>query len=179
MQLQKSEKIFYEAGPKSSILVIWFFTKVLFGTFIFGFLSFWASGFFGGFFIAIFKPDNPENLLSFWQMIPTILPLFVIIAFVYTYYLRKTYRYYVTSQRVAFEGGIILKKTISVPYNKITNIDMTQNIVEQILKIYSLEIQTAGTGIKKAEMFFVGLEDAELPQKLILKALKTYKRVGD
>lgn len=175
MELQKSEKILYRGGPTGSLLIVWFFTKVLLYTGIFWFLLFWASGFFGGLLFLTFAPTSTPNILSVWGAIPFILPLFALGAFIYTYYLRKTYNYFVTSQRVVFEGGIIIKKKKSVPYDKITDIVISQTILEQIAGIRSLEIQTAGTGYGRAEISFVGLDETTKPQSLMLKSMKSYK----
>tara|TARA_B100000929_G_C15494267_1_gene415495 strand:- start:858 stop:2216 length:1359 start_codon:yes stop_codon:yes gene_type:complete len=93
--------------------------------------------------------------------------IFVIIAFgiviMYHHALRKTYVYYITNQRCVFQGGIIKKIRRSIPYNKITDVEISQNIAERLLGITSINIHTASMGTHKSEISFVGLKDAETP----------------
>lgn len=180
MQLQEKEKILWQNKPKNSVLAIWFFSKVLLSTFIFGFLLFWATGFFGGMYLAAYHPEINEDplpyVLSFFKII---LPIFVVLTVIYNILLVKTYNYYITNQRIIFEGGIIIRKKKNIPYHKITDTSANQNIIEKMLGISSLEIFTAGTGMKRAEVNFAGLEDAENPQNLINKTLKSLKSTGE
>ena len=92
---------------------------------------------------------------------------FVIITFVivimYHHYLRKTFVYYITNKRCVFQGGIIKKIRRSIPYNKITDIEISQNLAERLLGITRINIHTASMGTNKSEISFFALKDAETP----------------
>ncbi|HYD03184.1 MAG TPA: PH domain-containing protein [Alphaproteobacteria bacterium] len=174
MQLEKKEKILYQNKPKNSVLVIWFFTKILWSTFLFAFLLFWGAGFFGGIYMAASDHDNDSNpFASVAPLFKILLPIFAILASVYNLFLIKTYNYYITNHRIIFEGGIIVRKKKNISFDKITDTSANQNIVEKFLGISSLEIFTAGTGSHIAEASFIGIEDAEKPQNIINRHLKS------
>lgn len=184
--LHEGEKILFQGKPEKSILVLWFFTKCLGFCFIVGFLILWASLFFGGIFQGAIKGQEQP---SFWFIIPTLiiaLPTCFLISIVYCIALRETYNYYVTNERCIFEGGIIVKKKRSIPYHKITDAEIYQNIIERILNIYRLNLFTPGTasmwgawGGQRAEIVFAGLKDAQKPEEIITNILKTYRSTGE
>ena len=76
-----------------------------------------------------------------------------------------------------FEGGILLRRVKSVPYHKITDVSVSQNILERILGISKLNIHTAGTGIPSPEIQFVGLTDPEMPQSIIMERLRAFNPI--
>lgn len=180
MQLQSKEKILFQGKAKKSVLVIWFFSRVLSSTLFFAFISFWAAGFFGGIYLNIYHPEATEPPYELvLSLFPIILPIFLVLVFAYTTFLVKTYNYYITNQRIIFEAGILIKKKKNIPYHKVTDTAVSQNIIEQMVGISRLDIYTAGTGTKKSEISFVGLEDAEGPQQLINKILRKFKSTGE
>ncbi len=109
----------------------------------------------------------------------------VIFGFIYCSYLRSTYKYYITNNRCVFCGGIIRRVKRSVPYHKITDVEMSQNIIERMIGISTLNIFTPGTGSirgtggQKAEISFVGLKDNETPAVTISKHLKELTAKGE
>ena len=184
MQLEGNEKILYEGKPKKSILVLWFFSKAILSTIIFVFISFWASGFFGGMYLTTTHPEIQDNSFLSFLGISVLIYIFVVTLFfvsaiIYIFFLVKTYHYYITNQRIVFEGGIIVRKKRNIPFHKITDITISQNIIERILKMSSLEIYSASTRPRKAEISFAGLEDTEKPQQLIHSKLKNFKSTGE
>ena len=66
------------------------------------------------------------------------------------------------------------KRERSIPFNKITDFTVTQNLFEQILNLYNLRIQTAGAGYPQAEVSFVGLGDVNTPKSIISNKLKKW-----
>jgi len=72
-----------------------------------------------------------------------------------------------------------------VPYHKITDVEMSQNIIERMIGISTLNIFTPGTGSirgtggQKAEISFVGLKDNETPAVTISKHLKELTAKGE
>jgi len=69
------------------------------------------------------------------------------------------------------QKGVFWKRRITVPYQKITNIDMTQGPFERIYNIHQLHVQTAGASGQQganAELIMVGIANAEEIKDLIL-----------
>lgn len=54
--------------------------------------------------------------------------------------------YYFTNQRIVAETGILSKNWIHVPYAKITDISVNKGIIDRMLDIGSIKIDTGGTG---------------------------------
>ena len=75
---------------------------------------------------------------------------------------KLTYKYYKYSLRkngFYKEYGIISRNYITIPYDKIQNIDVHQNLFERMLGLYHFKIRTAGnSGISEAEGYLPGLD---------------------
>jgi uncharacterized membrane protein YdbT with pleckstrin-like domain len=187
MKVQEDELIIHELRPESAILGVWFFTKCLLAAFVGGFLCFWCFGFFGGILGAARRTDSSFPLAIGAIMALVVALVVLVLALVYCAFLRKTYLYYITNQRCIFHGGILRRIERSVHYHKITDVEMSQNILERILGISSLKIFTPGTsGVKmspfggeRAEITFVGLKDNETPAATINGILRRFKATGE
>jgi uncharacterized membrane protein YdbT with pleckstrin-like domain len=187
MKVQESESIIHELRPESAILGVWFFTKCLLAAFVGGFLCFWCFGFFGGILGVARRTDSSFPLAVGAVMALIVALVVLVLALVYCSFLRKTYVYCITNQRCIFHGGILRRIERSVPYHKVTDVEMSQNIFERILGISSLKIFTPGTasmkmspfGGERAEITFVGLRDNETPAATINGILRRFKATGE
>lgn len=182
MKLQQGEQILHELGPQPSILFAWCFSKGLPGAFFAAFLAFWFFGFFGGIFTS---STRVLAIGAIAALVVATVALFV--SPFYLHRLRKTYRYHVTNLRCVFTGGIFRRVERSVPYHKITDVEISQNLLERVLRISNLRIFTpASTGSRswpfsseQAEIEFVGLKDAETPAATVNGILATFKATGE
>lgn len=121
-------------------------------------------------------------------------PLVVILGFVMYWIPRyyKTIEYKLTDDEIVWQRGVWFKKTGIVPYNRITNVDVSQGPLARLLGIASVKIQTAGysapsgtTG--KAELHVEGIEHYETLQNVIMEyvrgrkpsAVETYENTED
>ena len=161
MHLQDGETVLMELRPEKDVLKVWVFTKCIPAVFMGVFLSFWAFSFFGG------MMGNPSAMgMGIVIAGPGAIIIFIG-TLVYISYLRKTFVYHVTDRRCNFEGGIFRYADRSVTYDRITNVEKSQNLLERIIGIESIWVQTAGTGLKKPEIVFAGLMDADAPLSAI------------
>lgn len=74
------------------------------------------------------------------------IPLLVILLFI-LYWIPKFYStiiYKLDNEEVEWRRGVWFKNTGIVPYNRITNVDISQGPISRMLNIGSLKIQTAG-----------------------------------
>lgn len=156
MQLQDSETLLLELYPNRSVLKLWFFTKCIPAALISAFLAFWALSFFGG---VIFQSNFGFEYGVLFAIPAAIIVL--VVATIYIHYLRKSYIYTVTNKRVNFQGGILRYADRSIQYERITNVEKSQNLFERILGLESIWLHTAGySGAnRKAEIVFEGLKD--------------------
>ncbi len=192
MRLIEGEQVIHEMRPEQNILVIWFFTKALpfavVATFIINMLLVWALWLPG----VLGLGKRPDELFIFSSggifAALGIGCLCLLVGLIYIVYLRRTYVYYVTNQRCVFHGGILRRVERSIPYHKVTDVEMSQNIVERILGMSRLNIFTPGTastygsypgGGQRAEISFVALRDSETPANTINEILSRYRATGE
>lgn len=90
-----------------------------------------------------------------------ILVIAFILIWVQLYY--KSIVYHLNETEMTWKRGVWFRKTGIVPYNRITNIDISQGPAMRLFKISNLQIQTAGSSGNKtnSEISIIGVEDAE------------------
>jgi uncharacterized membrane protein YdbT with pleckstrin-like domain len=182
--LQEGEQVLWVGRPEKKIYVMWFFTRVLL-------MSALISGIVAYLTVVacvIYAAAHHMKAPTFY-LVPSVLifvvPVVLVCALFYYHHLLRTFHYTVTSQRCVFEGGIFVRRRRSVPFHKITDVEVNQNIIEQGLGIWSLKIFTPGTGsvgvpgFEKAEIVFCGLLDADKPASIIQDTLKKFKATGE
>ena len=160
---QEGEQVLFKDFPRKAILVFWFFKALFTAVFI-------------PFFITPFILMTFDSLIDNYLILYLILFIpILIIALLYQISLVRSYTFYITNERVILEGGILLRKIKSVPYHKITDVSISQNIIERMLGISTLNVHTAGTGMQIPEIRFVGLGEPEAPHSIIVNELKAFK----
>lgn len=187
MKLQGDEKVIHELRPESKVLGIWIFTKCLLTAIVGAFLIFWCFSFIGSMLYVAIKSKPTLPIATGGTVAIIVAPSLFLLLLIYNIYLRRTYVYYVTNQRCVFHGGILRRVERSVPYHKITDVEMSQNIIERILGISSLKIFTPGTssmmtspfGGQRAEIAFVGLKNNEIPATTINEIIRKFRATGE
>lgn len=86
---------------------------------------------------------SQNNIIAFFLLI-YIFVIVPIISFIHTFYLRISNEYIFTEERVLIKNGWLATKIIGINYNRITDVKVTQGIVDRIIGIGSLLINTAG-----------------------------------
>lgn len=127
-----------QLDPKAVWLFFVSFVLRLFIVIIF--LSIWDLGFLSGF----NRVRNSGDVFSFnflnwlWIIIP------VFLSFVWAKLTYHFYRYELTDAGFRKELGIIYKKYVTIPYDRIQNVDIYRGIWARILGLSDINIQTAG-----------------------------------
>ena len=184
MKVQDGEKILHELMPEKNILWIWLFAKALPAGIAGAGTAFFVGGVSG-----VWFAFGGEPVFSFIRgivgAIVVGLGLFLLVL-IYCDFLRRTYVYSITNQRCVFHGGILKRVERSVYYHKVTDVERSQNIIERILGISTLNIFTPGTSSRvdnspfpKAEISFVGLKDNESPAETINGILRKFRATGE
>lgn len=116
-----------------------------------------------------------------------IVTLAVFIGFLGLMYLwaRLSYKYYLyelTADGFRKESGVITKKYVTIPYDRIQNVDIYRGLLSRMLGLSDLHIQTAGASSAKvtAEGRLPGLAaaDAEKMRDELIKRAKQGSRQG-
>ncbi len=121
-------------------------------------------------------------LLFFVDKLPVILSLagWLIIMLPIAVYIPAYYRsleYIIDTDDIKIKTGVFWKKRITIPYPKITNIDITQGPVQRIFDIGIIHVQTAGAGGPQgaqAEMILMGIRDLESLKSTIMERFRNY-----
>lgn len=159
------EKTLWSEEPAGILFLYWTIRKLKWVLILFGFLLFlYFSSYLRSY------PTKPEFSVIF----PTIWGIvgFYLVSVVYSFFLRKTYKYTISDKTINFDGGILNKQFKSVPYHKITDVTKSQTIVQRMLGIYELHIQTAGAPYR--EISFEGLKNPDTPKSYIMKKISKF-----
>jgi uncharacterized membrane protein YdbT with pleckstrin-like domain len=93
----------------------------------------------------------------------------------------RSLEYTVDSHSVKMEKGVFWKKLVTVPYEKITNVDISQGPLQRMFNIGIIHIQTAGAGgapAAIAEQRFRGVRDLEGLKDTIMERVKMERVKG-
>jgi uncharacterized protein len=103
---------------------------------------------------------------TFWVLAIGLLFTIIVDAF-YIWYISAFYRsleYQIAPEGLKAKKGVFWRKKTSVPYRKITNIDISQGPLERFYGLSKVHIQTAGSSgaeHSQAELVFHGIRDSE------------------
>ncbi len=86
------------------------------------------------------------SLPSLWL----ILSIVLVFCFVWAKLTYHFYRYELTDAGFCKEFGVIYKKYVTIPYDRIQNIDIDRGILARILGLSDLSIQTAGASMSSS-----------------------------
>lgn len=122
---------------------LFFISSVLRSVIPIVFLSFWLAAFLGGSF-----GTNPDTLsFGFLNWLWVIIPLYLILSFVWAKLTYHFYRYELIENGFRKESGVIYKKYVTIPYDRIQNVDIHRGILARLLGLSDLNIQTAGASV--------------------------------
>jgi len=156
---------------------LFFISFILVGAFILFFIIFLFA-------ITSREFDAFEYFLKYTDLVYQKINLFTVsvflaVAYIYGWYSWKNYRYELTADGFKKESGIIIKHYVTIPYDRIQNVNIIRGIPTRLLGLSDLQIQTAGmSGMAGAEGILPGLNQEKAEQirkELIQKAEKASK----
>lgn len=150
----------YSTKQRQSIVgVLLIFTSTLYKLF----KSFWAVG-------AYLLLSGPSRTTLLYAAISLV--LLGILSLIYSYFYYLKFIFYIDYDREEFvlQKGIFSTENIAVPFDRIQQVYFKRSILQRIIKIYSLVIDTAGSNLKEVEIKAVSEEDANNLSKILLNA---------
>lgn len=137
---------------------------LIFFTTIYKFLrGFWVLGIY-------FILKNPERQM----MLCAVLGLFVLslLALVYSYFYYRKFIFYIDYVKEEFklQKGIFSTEDIAIPFDKIQQVYLKRNILQRIINVYSLVIETAGSSEKEINIQAISKPKADALSDLLIKA---------
>ncbi|MDO8425229.1 MAG: PH domain-containing protein [bacterium] len=143
---------------------VWFFFVgfVLRWSIVMFFLSIWGSAFLGG--INGSFDRSGEFSFGFLNWLWMIIPAFLVLCFVWAKLTYHFYRYELTDAGFRKELGVIYKKYVTIPYDRIQNVDIYRGILARILGLSDLNLQTAGASATVSRFGAAGMRaEGRLP----------------
>jgi uncharacterized membrane protein YdbT with pleckstrin-like domain len=110
-------------------------------------------------------------LFAWWSWLDTFAVWIVVIAFVvwllntiYQFAQWQTTRFAVTDQRVAYQSGLLRRRGVSIPLNRVNNVNFEQNLVARMLNNGTVTIESAG---ETGDSVFENIPDPERVRNVI------------
>jgi len=110
-----------------------------------------------------------------------IIPVLLAGAYIWARLSYYFYKYELTEAGFKKEMGVIWKKYVTIPYNRIQNVDIFRGVWARILGLSDIQIHTAGVGgISVGEGRLPGLskEDAERLREELIRRIDLSKNQG-
>jgi len=121
----------------------------------------------------IFVPD-PGGRIAF-SVIGGIFTTVMILVAAWIPHFFRSLEYAVDDDEVRMRLGVFWKRRVTVPFRKITNVDITEGPLQRHFGIATIHIQTAGAGGQqggRAELRMAGVRDADGIRERILSRLR-------
>jgi len=110
--------------------------------FIIVFLSIWSGNFFAETQDEVY--ETQFSVIGFLNWLWFIVPIFLILCFIWAKLSYYYYCYEMTENGFRKESGVLYKRYVTIPYDRIQNVDIHRNILARLLGLSDLQIQTAG-----------------------------------
>jgi membrane protein YdbS with pleckstrin-like domain len=107
--------------------------------------------------------QDAESRLIFGIMMTVSLLIWILVLFYIPLYFNKL-EYNIEGDAVTGKKGVFWRKISTIPYYKITNIDITQGPLQRLFGISNIHCQTAGASGSqgaRAELVLMGIRDSE------------------
>lgn len=124
----------------SFILLKWIFIFIILSLVLFFIIE-------AQFFVSSEYNDINNQIFKLWEIIALIFSLIIIPAIIIfnVFYLKISNEFVFTDKRILVKKGWIETKVKTIYYNRITDISVSQNILDRIIKTGTISISTAGS----------------------------------
>jgi uncharacterized membrane protein YdbT with pleckstrin-like domain len=101
--------------------------------------------------------------------ITLLLFLWVLVSTVYAFVHWKTTKFAITTERVAYQSGIIRRRGVSIPLNRVNNVNFHQSMIARMLNNGVVIIESAG---ETGDSVFENIPDPEKVRALIFQQVE-------
>lgn len=126
--------------------------------------------------IYFFMNELGPRMVTYSAIVAAIVLVF---AFGYSilYYWRFTFFIDLKTEEFVLKKGVFNSETISIPFNKIQQVNFRRNLVQRLVGVYSILIDTAGSKEKEVEIRALSRVKAEQLAELLMNITKRKGRV--
>lgn len=121
-----------------------------------------AVGIVGLVLLLVWLEDGWANTVIGWAALIAFIVLVADILFEFVQW--KTTRFAITDQRVAYQSGFVRRRGVSIPLNRINNVNSEQSIIGRVLNNGVVTIESAG---QTGDSVFENIPDPEKVRTLI------------
>lgn len=98
------------------------------------------------------------------------LAVIVVIVFMVISYLQyRRFFFYVVGDKFIIEKGLLSRDKITIPFDRIQTVNITQNVIQQVLKVVAVKIDTAGSAQRELEISALENSYARELQKFLIE----------
>ena len=97
---------------------------------------------------------------------------FLLFFLVRTYLIFKNFQFKIENEHFILKQGILKKTNTAIPFHRIQNINFKQNIVQQIIGVFEVSIETAGSSTTEISIKALSLQKATALKEVISKNTK-------
>ncbi|WP_123534496.1 PH domain-containing protein [Halosimplex salinum] len=120
---------------------------------------------------ALFGPDR--SLMAIGVALAVVLGAAALVGYLVAQYRR--FEYELTPDTFDIRSGVFSRRQREIPLRRIQNVDISQNVVQRILGIAEVGLETAGGGGTEAQLRYVGDDEAERLQSEISRLSRAAK----
>ncbi|WP_049895467.1 PH domain-containing protein [Halopiger xanaduensis] len=120
----------------------------------YAFLGLWLPLFLVGALASVFEPIQGS-----WTVVAAPLGFLLGLSYGVAYYYR--FGYQITEDTVDVASGVFARRSREIPYGRIQNVDIRQGVVQRLLGVAVVSIETAGGGTTEATLSVVGEDEAD------------------
>lgn len=85
--------------------------------------------------------------------IPMVLGIVILLMLVHAILFYLNFYFYIDENHFILKQGYLRKKVLSIPLDRIQSVNTKQNLLQKLLNVYSLEIDTAGSAGKELKIY--------------------------
>jgi putative membrane protein len=124
-------------------------------------------------FIQKFSKINDDTLIYIYVGIGVLL-IFILIR---AYLLYKNFLFRIDENHFVLKEGILKKKNTSISFDRIQNVNFKQNLIQQLINVYEVNIETAGSKDTEIAIKALTIDKAEALKKELLQVKSTVEVV--
>lgn len=135
--------------------------------------------------VGVFVMQPPGQEFGFDKPVFSLLFLLFLLVFVsgpiyaYHHVEYRSFTYELAATEIVIRSGVLTRHTTVIPYNRIQNVNTMRTVLERLLGLASLEIETAGTNVSASEGILPGVRDKDKLVHEILSHVEHSKMVED
>jgi uncharacterized membrane protein YdbT with pleckstrin-like domain len=116
--------------------------------------------------VLLLLDDGWLNTFLKWVIPIAVIVLLAVTAFSFVQW--KTTKFAITDQRVAYQSGIVRRQGVSIPLNRINNVNFAQSVIARMLNNGVVTIESAGQG----DSVFENIPEPEKVRTLVFQQVE-------